>query len=535
MIPSIAIKQFLRRERDDCRYYKSLTSEQLEEMIRELPIRPPVWSKLRLHQKQGLLMGIDLRTGGFHMDTGMGKSLLSMALTLYFKRLGLLKQVLILVPNRTNRDEWGLEIEKHVPNETYLIPKGTSAQKLEQILASDATFILETYMGLVRMVSTLVAKKKRGKLTGKEHLKLSPTKIKHLVRKLGGAFADESSLLGNKFSLFTRVARQLAKHGKIFFELTGTPFGRDPTMLWSQMFLLDGGWSLGETLGLFRAAFFTAKENYWGGTDYKFDPTKEKQLHRFLAHRTVRYEADKSDLPRMVPIVKQFRLPQDAQAYFDRAKETMLAAHGRFKEQKNAFLRMRQISSGFLGYKDDELGVRASLEFSPNPKLDLCTSLLSEITPNHKVVVFCDFVYSSDLLVRELKRLHIGHVRLYGKTKDTSAVRRAFDRDDKVRVFVVTSAAGWAGLNLQIAKYLIYFESPVSPIVRKQTQRRVERQESEHDTVFVYDLVGLGTYDQRILDFHAEGRDLFAAIVDGEAVERRGRRQGRARGGKGQG
>ena len=75
------------------------------------------------------------------------------------------------------------------------------------------------------------------------------------------------------------------------------------------------------------------------------------------------------------------------------------------------------------------------------------------------------------------------------------------------------------GPNIQIAKYGLYFEAPVSPIMRKQTQRRFERQHSQHDQVFRYDYVVRGTYDQRVLDALEEGKNLFDQIMDGrEAV-----------------
>ena len=84
-------------------------------------------------------------------------------------------------------------------------------------------------------------------------------------------------------------------------------------------------------------------------------------------------------------------------------------------------------------------------------------------------------------------------------------------------MFVVSNSMGAYSLNLQMAKYLAFYESPVSPKIRKQAQRRVERQHSEHDKVFIYDMVTRGTYDERILEFHKEGEDLFEAIIRGRA------------------
>jgi hypothetical protein len=67
---------------------------------------------------------------------------------------------------------------------------------------------------------------------------------------------------------------------------------------------------------------------------------------------------------------------------------------------------------------------------------------------------------------------------------------------------------------LQIAKYGIYYESPVGAIMRKQTEKRLDRQYSIHDRIMLIDLIVRGTVDQSILDFHAEGRSLWKAILN---------------------
>jgi SNF2 family DNA or RNA helicase len=74
------------------------------------------------------------------------------------------------------------------------------------------------------------------------------------------------------------------------------------------------------------------------------------------------------------------------------------------------------------------------------------------------------------------------------------------------------------GLNVQVAQYGIYYESPVSAMIRKQSERRIERQYSEHSRVFLMDLVVAGTVDERILAFHKEGKELLKSIIDGTTV-----------------
>jgi SNF2 family DNA or RNA helicase len=98
--------------------------------------------------------------------------------------------------------------------------------------------------------------------------------------------------------------------------------------------------------------------------------------------------------------------------------------------------------------------------------------------------------------------------------KDGDQARDKFKHDPKTQALVLSNAAGGYGLNLQNAKYGIYYESPVGAILRKQTEKRFDRQFSLHKTVMLYDLIVRGTVDQSILNFHAEGRSLWKAILN---------------------
>src|SRR3990172_11175359 len=103
MIPKQAIKAFLDRPRDDWSWYKGLDTEHLNRRRDNLPVDPPIWNKLQLHQKQGLLLGIRLKKLAYWYSTGTGKTLISLALLRYFQEKGTLTRVLVLVPNLTNK------------------------------------------------------------------------------------------------------------------------------------------------------------------------------------------------------------------------------------------------------------------------------------------------------------------------------------------------------------------------------------------------------------------------------------------------
>jgi SNF2 family DNA or RNA helicase len=210
-------------------------------------------------------------------------------------------------------------------------------------------------------------------------------------------------------------------------------------------------------------------------------------------------------------------LPKAAEGYYREAKEQLKRSLGNPQQIKQSFLRMRQISSGFLGYLDDDSGERAEVTFPENPKLEMLLSLIEEIPPERKIVVHHDFTHSGHTIREALKKARVGTLHLYGGTKDIGELRERFDNDKKERVLLLQNRFSM-GPNLQAACVQLFYESPVSVIIRKQAERRVERQHSKHPHIWRYDLVCKGTADERILTFHKQGSNLFKALLRGKVT-----------------
>jgi SNF2 family DNA or RNA helicase len=517
LLPKRVVRQFLNRELDDHRYLKLFTHSELDKEAAELPVKPPIWKGLDRHQKVGLLLAAwyEGRYALFY-DTGMGKTFMSTAIVRYFRKLKKVHRALVLVPKRINKSEWRRQVDKHSPSTSLTTLDGSSERKWEWV-AEGATMVVESYGGLTRMCCKLTKVRSKNGKKVKWVLKPDPARIRQLVKSFDALVMDESTHVQyGKGKLIFRICRQVAKRAECVLALSGTPFN-DPEDLWGQMYLVDKGETLGKTLGLYRAAFFSEHEGYWGHISYHFKKSMHGKLTRTLAHRSLRYEVDESDLPPLIPRVKEVSLPADARVYLERAQGAIKQAHGNYREMKNAFVQMRQLSSGWLGYVDDELGTKAKYVFPRNPKLESLMATVDSVVDSYKAIIYHQYTFSADLICRELKDMGVGFLRLWGGTKNHDELLARFDDDRKARVLVMQLDMSF-GPNLQAAKYGLFFELPVSPIVRKQAQRRFERQHSQHDKVFRYDYVVRGTYDQRILDALAEGKSLFDQIMDGRAV-----------------
>jgi superfamily II DNA or RNA helicase len=446
-----------------------------------------------------------------HHNTG--KTLISLALIRYFREVEHIGGVaLVLVPTKAVKTDWINEIAKHAAALKAVILEGSSAKKWKLLESDGAHVFIETYDGLVRMCSDLVPNYRK---PGKQRLMLDHKLVRKLGLSVDGLILDESTEVANAAALPFRTARMLVASSKYVFALSGTPFGRDPIALWAQMFLIDDGQTLGVSKLGFRSAMFKATFNGFA-QEYHFIDKHKPVLNRILAHRSIRFKAAATDLPEVVRIVKSVPLSDEALGFVSSAKATLFAAAKQRDKiaTRNAFMRLRQLSSGFVGFFDEARDERSIEEFEEKPKLALLLALVQSI--RGKIVVFVEFNFSGALISRELTKLSIEHERMWGGTKDPTPIRQRFDDDERLRVLILSNAYGGFGLNLQVAQYGIYFESPVSAIIRKQTERRIERQHSEHAHVFLYDLVSSGTFDERILKWHVEGGNLLQAIIDGD-------------------
>lgn len=341
-----------------------------------------------------------------------------------------------------------------------------------------------------------------------------PKKIKRLAKVFDLIICDESDNIGHRQSLYWRLIRQLRKTAKGFFLLSGTP-ADDPEQLWSQMYLVDGGKSLGKTLGMFRAVFYREQKNYFTGfNEYKFKPDLKPMLHKMMSHRALRVESDAADLPAVVPITRIVELDEEASAYYERAAKIIKERTGSPKEFRANFMRMRQISSGWLGYLDDETNSKAAVVFKSKPKMDALVDIVKSISKQDKILIMHDFRFSGHLIEVTLKSLGITFFSIRGDVKVADDALEAFERDKNIQCAIINRAGGY-GLNLQIAKYQIFYESPLAFRHRKQMEARTERMGSKHKHIYRYDLLVRDTVDIKMRKAHERGSNFFKDVMNG--------------------
>lgn len=499
MISNEAVKLFRDKQLNNWSYLKDLSEEELEYIFNKLG---PEWKNLKTkpykHQLASLLAGLYNRNFLFFLEMGLGKTKLILDILTLDKNW---KKCLVLSPNISTIYTWAEEIDKHT-DMSYIELVGQKNERRSNLLQDKSQFVLLNYTGLLVMLTDNVDGKWRANYS----------KIEEFKNLFDVVIFDEIHLAKNHMSLTFKICKEISKNAIMRYGLTGTPINRDPLSLWPQFYLIDRGETLSPTLGLYRGAYFKAKPGWFGGMEYKFDKQYEDNLNKRLTNKSIRYsEKEAIDLPEKVFIKVPIELTKEQKNYYDslRMKELITDYDG----LKNTFIKIRQLSSGFLSFKDEN-GDPVEILFD-NPKLDILIEVINSMPEDAKVVVFLDYIRSGDIVCERLKKEKIIYERLYGGTKDKPGAKDNFVNNPKCKVFVANVKSGGVSLNLQVANYVIFYELPISSIDYTQAFKRVHRI-GQSKTVFIYSLVAKTTIEEKVEKYLKEGKDIFKALIEGK-------------------
>ena len=531
MIFKSAIKEFLNRSLDDWSFTKNMPTEVLMKEIHDLVPEMTFKTVPRQAQAACVYIGIYVDCFNLWLKMGIGKSKAVLDMV-RLKQLmnGDLQKIFLVCLSEVSCETWREQIELH-SDYTSIGLFGETSQRLE-LLKEDRDIYIINYAGLLRLFSRDRKIKEGVKSRIKTKQEPDPKAIAKFVKNFNCIILDELPLRSSdKGSLTFRVLKKMGNDIKYRYNLTGTPFGRDPVKLWSPYYIIDHGETLGHSLEVFRSAFFSNKALHFGGVEYTFKKNLEDKLHATLKHRSIRYTLEEvKDVLPVSRIIRPVSWPHENLIYYNRALDGLteeLKHATDFGSIENSFMKLRQIAAGFLGFKND-VGDRLQIKFDHNPRLDMLYEILEEI-PDEKTIIFYEYTPSGDFIEELLKKHKIDYVRLYGGTKDKIGALRSFLHNKSKRIFLIQSQSGGVSLNLQIAKYGIFYESSVDCVIREQCEARYTGARQEHPHAFMYDIVMMNSVDYDILQFHKEGKDITQAIIEGKCSLGRKRTRPRVR------
>ena len=510
-----AVKEFAERKLDDWRWLKEVPKEELQKAMREVVPNFRFATDPRTHQLACTFLGTKMPRFLFSLEMGTGKTKIILDLIRYRKHRGELRSALVCVPNLINLSSWEDQLRLHAPDLSYQILEGSKAERMD-LLEESCDVRIINYGGL----PVYMAGARRRTKKGTEKRVMVVEDAQDFSDRFNFLALDECHVgLSTVRSLQYRLTQVLSWRADYCYGTTGTPMGGDPEKLWPQLHVIDQGETLGTSLAMFHAAYFHEKEDYWAGIKHTFNNRLRPKLHLTLQHRSLRYsDKEFTDLPTLTPSVKVMVEMSRAQlkhnaALLTQARELREAG----ENPGNVFIRQRQTTAGFIAVRGEDVQ-KLEVAFSPNPKADALEQLLTQMDEGEKVTIYHSYIYSGHIIQERLKALGIRYAGVGHGFADPTLQRKRFLMDPKCRVFVLNCQAGATGLDglQQVCRYGIFYESPVSPSLRKQAVKRLHR-DGQKRPVHFYDLVARGIQvDNRVLSSIEAGIDLFAAIVEGK-------------------
>lgn len=513
-----ALRDFVKRvdSLDDFYYLKKEPLDALREAVNDVCPEQLLHNRESLYSQQYACLLISMAVPGFlfYLDMGLGKTQLMLSRTAYELEVGTADtaRTLLLCPRNVTVENLCDEISEH-SNLSYVPVLGTAEEKAETLFNTDYTVYVMTYPGL-----TAFCTEKGTNSKGKPVKVIDKKQVRAIAKRFGIVHMDESHKLKNHTTLIFRICRQLVKAIPYAYGYSGTPSGKNPEDFWSQFYLIDGGETLGKTIGLFRAAMLEKRDHFWKGKEYTLQKKDNiKTFQRALRNRSIVYTEDECfDVPKIKRLKRKTKATNEE---FKREYNAIVKTIRKTKQvDVSLFEKLRELTSGFL-----RVSKRSVVDLYPieeNPKICLLFDVLEEM-PERKVIVFHEFTHSAKLIQKALEKIDGRKNAAYingTNAKNHSAELARFKTDPECTTLVVSNACGAESLNLQISNTIIYFETSVSPIVRKQSEKRV-RPRTHKKPVTLIDLIVRGSVDERVLECLKDGEDMFNIVKNSGGVE----------------
>ena len=309
--------------------------------------------------------------------------------------------------------------------------------------------------------------------------------------------ADEAQFIKNQFAQKSEAIKSL--NSEINFALTGTPIENGLADLWSIFdFLMPGYLS---NYNHFKNRY----ESLIIHDDYEALDNLKKRVAPFILRRT------KKD------VLKD--LPDKIEDYYYCKMEA----------------KQKEVYDGFVAKLKDDLNHGASnvlalltrlrqvcitpeliyQEPFTNTKIDMAIDLIkSSIEAGHRILLFSQFSQSFPIISRNLDNMGIKHFILDGQTKAKVRMEMVdeFNKNEDIKIFIISLKAGGTGLNLTGADMVIHLDPWWNSSAEMQATDRTYRI-GQTKNVTVIKLICKDTIEEKVIHLQKLKRELAESIV----------------------
>lgn len=462
-------------------------SDTVEQMISEIsnyknsPYNPPkeVIEVMRQYQTEAFKWMKTLIKYGFSGvladDMGLGKTLEMISIILDSE---INKPVLIVCPKSLCYN-WKNEFSKWAPNLEVVNIIGSIPERDEKIANIDTNkkiIYITSYDSL------------RNDIELYENLSFS-----YLI-------LDEAQYIKNHETQKAQSVKLI--DSKYRFVLTGTPIENTILDLWS---IFD--FILPNYLGSYND-FRSSYEQQVIDSDKKTVNRLVKKITPFILRRTKKDVI--KDLPDKVETTVTAVMNNDQRKIYE---AELQRAKGLIEKGDNkivilsAITRLRQICVDPSLYIENYSGTSSKLEL-------LMETIENNIRENHRIIIFSQFTSVFENISNEFNKKNIKHFILTGKTssKDRVELSEEFNKNENIKVFLVSLKAGGTGLNLVGADIVIHLDPWWNVAAENQATDRAHRI-GQKRVVQVIKMICENTIEQKVIELQNKKAEIVKLIV----------------------
>ncbi|MDR1632589.1 MAG: DEAD/DEAH box helicase [Dysgonamonadaceae bacterium] len=442
------------------------------------------------YQKEGVTFALFRKAAIIADEMGLGKTVQAIAAAVLKKQIFGFTKTLIVCP-ATLKSQWKKEIEKFT-DEKALVLNGTPNEREKQYLLDSYYFFIVNYETVLR-----------------DSQVINNADFDFLI-------LDEAQKVKNYETKTSSAIKKLkAKHSLV---ITGTPIENRLIDIYTIINTIDP-YFLGPLWEFsYRHCLFDPyKPNKINGY-YDLNLLNEK-LSGILIRREKRNVLDQ------LPNVRQIEIPVKLSSLQAEYHASYLKGVAKIIRKK--FLTPYDMQRIMLLLTSARMVCDSTFlvdeETDESPKMDKLREILFEkLEIQHnpgKIIIFSEWIKIHKLIAEMLRENGIGFVELNGNVpvKLRGDLIKKFESLPECQIFLSTEAGG-AGLNLQVADTLINFELPWNPAKKNQRIGRIDRLGQTHSKLTIYNMITVNSIEQQIAVGLLIKQNLFDGVLSDESI-----------------
>ncbi len=446
-------------------------------------------AKLRKYQKEGYnwLKNLDTYNFGGILadDMGLGKTLQVLAVILSYveNEKEAVKPSLIVAPSSLVLN-WLNEAEKFTPTLTKVAITGNYEERKSKIDDIANFNIVVTSYDLLKRDIDLYKQKNYD--------------FKYII-------ADEAQYIKNNNTKNARAIKYI--NAETRFALTGTPIENSLSELWSIFDYAMPGY-------LFSYKKF--KELYETPIVKEENNNRMERLKRLIEPFVLRRVKKDvlTELPDKSVTVLYNEMEEEQKniymSYMLRAKSEVLQE---INSENNRIrilallMRLRQICCHPSLFLNNYEG--------GSSKLEQCIEVINDVIKNnHRILLFSGYTSMFEIIEKELKKRKIKYFKLTGQTKVDERIDlvNEFNKNEDIKVFLISLKAGGTGLNLTGADVVIHYDPWWNLSAENQATDRTYRI-GQKNNVQVYKLITKNSIEEKIYELQQRKEKLIDSVL----------------------